>query len=239
MLSIERPVFDAVTAVGMGMLAFGMSVAWAAQFARHVRPYLNQVVAALVLLWVGSLVGDASGLFRRVDIIPPPFLLTGFVCLSLVAVAGFGKVGTHLAQTMSIPSLVALQIFRMPLEFLMLRAATLSIMPLEFSMQGYNLDVLTGAGALALRIYMAATRRPPLNLVRVWNLLGIACLVVIAALAVLTSPFVHAFGDTPAHVNTWILFFPYSLLPMCLVSAAVFGHIVLSRKLLWMGRQNA
>jgi hypothetical protein len=163
MLPIERPVFDAVTAMGMGLLALGMSVAWSRQFARHHRAYLPHVLVALVLLWLGSLAGDVSGWFRRVDALPPPFVLTVFMCLGLVAMAGFGKVGAHLAQTMSIQTLVALQIFRLPLELLMLRAATLSIMPVEFSMQGYNLDVLTGAGALALRVYMALARRPSLK----------------------------------------------------------------------------
>jgi hypothetical protein len=40
-----------------------------------------------------------------------------------------------------------------------------------------------------------------------------------------------AFGADPIHINTWILHFPYSLLPLLLVSFAVLGHIVLSRKL--------
>lgn len=62
--------------------------------------------------------------------------------------------------------------------------------------------------------------------------MGIACLLVIAVLAVLTSPNVHAFGAVPQHINSWVLYFPYSLLPSVLVSVALLGHVLLTRKLL-------
>jgi hypothetical protein len=107
----------------------------------------------------------------------------------------------------------------------------LQIMPIEFSMLGYNFDVLTGLGALLLLGYRPLIGELSLGIIKAWNLLGIACLIVIAGLAVATSPQVHAFGPKPEHINTWILFFPYSLLPLLLVGFAVLGHIVLSRKL--------
>jgi hypothetical protein len=59
-----------------------------------------------------------------------------------------------------------------------------------------------------------------------------ACLAAIAALAVLTSPNVHAFGHSPEHINTWVLYFPYAYLPLLLVNFAVLGHVLSTRKLL-------
>jgi hypothetical protein len=137
-----------------------------------------------------------------------------------------------LVRTMSIESLVAMQIFRLPLEILMLRAAYLGIMPIEFSMQGYNLDVLTGLGALLISAYCAWTWGLPLRAIWLWNVLGICSLLAIAVLAALTSPYLHAFGFDAEHINSWVLYFPYSLLPTLLVTYAVFGHVLLTRKLL-------
>ncbi len=137
-----------------------------------------------------------------------------------------------LARELSYTTLLCLQIFRLPLELLMLRAALLGIMPVEFSMLGYNYDVLTGLGALLLTIASALRGTLPKPLLWAWNLLGIACLVVIAALALLTSPRLHAFGTEAAHINTWVQFFPYALLPIVLVSLAVLGHVLMTHKLL-------
>jgi hypothetical protein len=232
---LERPVFDAITAWGMALLACGMAAAWTGLIAKRSRR--DGVVAALALavLLLAHLAGDALGWFSRLDLLPPPFVVMNGVVILVVLALGMGyvgRVGSSAARSVQVETLVALQIFRLPLELLMLRAAYLQIMPLEFSMLGYNLDVLTGIGALFISIYCAWTWSLPVRAIWAWNLLGIACLVVIAVLAVLTSPNVHAFGTGPLHINSWVLYFPYSLLPSVLVSCAVLGHVLLTRKLL-------
>jgi small-conductance mechanosensitive channel len=64
-----------------------------------------------------------------------------------------------------------------------------------------------------------------------WNLWGIACLCVIAVVAMASSPMVRAFGDDPAHVNRWVTTFPFVWLPTILVVAAIAGHVIVWRKL--------
>jgi hypothetical protein len=137
-----------------------------------------------------------------------------------------------LADKLPYKTVVSLQIFRLPLELLMLRAALLGIMPIEFSMLGYNYDVLTGLGALLIVIAINSRGSVPKPVMWVWNLIGIGCLLVIFVLAVLTSPNVHAFGLEPAHMNSWVQYFPYTLLPSVLVTLAIFGHILMTHKLL-------
>jgi glucan phosphoethanolaminetransferase (alkaline phosphatase superfamily) len=173
--------------------------------------------------------------FSRLDILPQPFVILVLVSVGLSVFVGMGwvgRMGDTLVHAMSLKTLVALQIFRLPLELLMLRAAYLGIMPIEFSMRGYNLDVLTGAGAVLILTYCAYTRILPLRTIWLWNVLGIVCLLVIAVLAALTSPNLHAFGRDAQHINSWVLYFPYSMLPTLLVTYAAFGHVLLSRKLL-------
>lgn len=126
-----------------------------------------------------------------------------------------------------------LQAFRLPLELLMLHAAQVGVMPVEFSMVGYNYDVVTGAAALLLGLLLwRHTAVPPL-LVWLWNLWGMACLLVIVGLALATSPNLALFGNDPAHLSLWVLRFPYVWLPVLLVGVAVYGHIIVTRKLLW------
>jgi hypothetical protein len=235
MVSIQRPLFDAVTFWGMLLIVVLMAGVWVVLLARQKKSYgIATFVAIFVVIGV-NVISDQFGWYTRLDILPPPFVAINFVILLILLILGMGyvgQVGNVLVKNLSVQTLVALQIFRLPLEFLMLRAAYLQIMPIEFSMLGYNLDVLTGFGALLLTIYAAWKRAMPKWLVWTWNVMGIVLLLVIAVLAALTSPNLHAFGTAPTHINSWVLYFPYSLLPSILVSCALFGHILLTRKLL-------
>jgi hypothetical protein len=234
-LTIERPAFDVTTAWGIALLAALMAAAWVWLLARRHRRYGVAAAVVLGVVLVANVAGDQLGWFSRLDILPPPFVVMNFAILAWVLAVGLGytgHIGPALLRSVQVETLVALQIFRLPLELLMLRAAYLQIMPVELSMLGYNLDVLTGLGALLISAYCAWTWSLPLKAIWLWNVLGMACLAVIALLAVLTSPTVHAFGAAPEHVNSWVLYFPYSLLPSVLVGFAVLGHVLLTRKLL-------
>lgn len=235
MVSIQRPLFDAVTFWGMLLIVIMMAGAWIVLLTRLKKSF-GVATFFLIFVVIGiNIISDQLGWFARLDVLPPPFVAMNFAILLLLFVLSMGyvgQVGNVLVKNVSVETLVALQIFRLPLEFLMLRAAYLQIMPMEFSMLGYNLDVLTGLGALLLTMYAACRRSMPKILVWAWNVMGIFFLLVIAILAVLTSPNLHAFGVASNHINSWVLYFPYALLPSVLVSFAVLGHILLTRKLL-------
>lgn len=234
-LVLQRPAFDAIVLCGMLMLAGLMSWAWLSVLRKTSTSAYLCCAAAFAAILLANLGGDALGLFMRTDLQPPPFVILVSLSIGLGVAVGLGflgGVGDSLVRGMQVETLVALQIFRLPLELLMLRAAYLGIMPMEFSLIGYNFDVLTGLGALLISIYCAWTWALPLRVVWAWNVLGIACLVAIILLAAATSPNVHAFGMDAKHINSWVLYFPYSLLPTFLVSFAVFGHVLLTRKLL-------
>jgi hypothetical protein len=164
----------------------------------------------------------------------PVLMLTAWIRLFWQAKprGALRQLSRRLASKLSYKTLVSLQIFRLPLELLMLRAALLGVMPVEFSMLGYNFDVLTGLGALLLTITIVLRGAVPKSLLWAWNMLGIICLLVIVVLAFLTSPNIHAFGLESVHINSWVLYFPYSFLPTVLVPLAALGHILTTHKLL-------
>ncbi len=64
-----------------------------------------------------------------------------------------------------------------------------------------------------------------------WNALGFACLLVIAVIAITTSPILRVFGEGPSNVNYWVAYFPFVLLPAACVVFALAGHIVVLRRL--------
>jgi hypothetical protein len=189
-----KPVFDLVVYIGMLVLAIAMAIGWTVRMAQHSKPLGQLAGASFAGIAILGGIASYAGLFANTAAQPPLFVVVEFVLLLGFIGFAMSARGLTLAKAMPWKVLVGLQVFRLPLELFMLRAALIGIMPKEFSMLGYNFDVLSGALSLALLIYISKTEQAPRALLWIWNGFGIACLCVIAVLAALTSPNIHAFG---------------------------------------------
>ncbi len=160
---------------------------------------------------------------------PPLFMPLMLACLVLAASTALSSIGARLVASVPLWLLVGAEGFRLPLELVMHRAARDGVMPVEMSYSGYNFDIVTGATALvlALLIYWG---HAPRALVALWNVMGVVLLAIVVGVAGAGLPWVAAFG--PDHVNEWVLHFPYVWLPTVLVPAALFGHVLVFRRLL-------
>ena len=236
---VPAPAYDAIAAWGIGGLAVVMALVAFAVAARW-RAARAGTAALAILAWMAVTAAAAlSGRLARFDMLPPPMAILILSVLAVSFAIGLGRVGGTLAAAVPLATLVGVQAFRLPLELAMHRAATLGIMPAELSYSGYNLDILTGAGAVLLALLLRAGVVVPRAVVWVWNAWGLWCLAVITAVAVTSSPMVRGFGDDPRHMNTFVLYFPYVWLPAVLVTVALAGHLVVTRALLAARRPAA
>jgi hypothetical protein len=191
-------------------------VAWAAGSVRLTFSILAWMLIAAVLA--------LSGLLNRFSATPPP--------IALLVISGF--IGTIAVGTSSwvrrlielpLATLIAAQAFRIFVEILIHESSTIGLAPLQMTWEGYNSDILTGVTALALAPFARAV---PTRLVFIWNCLGLALLIWVVGIAIVSFP-------TPFQLlrpdNTWVASFPYVWLPSLLVPAALLGHIVIFRKL--------
>jgi hypothetical protein len=144
---------------------------------------------------------------------------------------GLSPIGGRLARRLPLAVLVGLQGFRLPLELCMHEAAREGVMPVQMTFTGLNFDIVTGASAVVLALWLA-TGQAPRALVVGWNALGALLLAAIGAIAVLSMPAIHAFGTAPERLNTWVGQFPFVWLPTVLVAFALAGHLVIARRLL-------
>ena len=102
------------------------------------------------------------------------------------------------------------------------------LMPEQMSYTGRNFDVLTGGTAIvvaALSRWGVGGRR----LVTVWNVAGLALLINIVTVAILSTPRFAAFG--PERPNLFVTYPPFVWLPAVLVLAALAGHLIIFRAL--------
>jgi hypothetical protein len=173
----------------------------------------------------------ARGFIAQFEQRPPPMLFVFLVVIALGVALGFSRVGDRLIRGISLPVLIGIQAFRFPLELVMHRAAVEGVMPVQMSYSGWNFDILTGITAIFVSILLAIGWMPRWG-IWLWNIGGIALLAGIIILAAASSPMIRAFGDEPPRVNTWVAYFPFIWLPAVLVVAAIFGHVVITRKLL-------
>ena len=128
------PAFDAITAAGIGGLALAMAaiVAWLrGRFEGAVTGARSAVVLAMWTALVG--VVAAAGALARFDRTPPPMALLLPVIFGGSIVLALSAVGRSMAQAWPLAALVGVQMFRLPLELVMHRAARLGIMPEELS----------------------------------------------------------------------------------------------------------
>lgn len=191
------------------------------------RPALT--AAAGAGLWM-ALTGGAAVAGWLSFTTTPPTMVPLLLAMAVLAVGlGVSRVGERLATGLPLAALVAAQGFRLPLELLMHRAYEERVMPVQMSFSGLNFDIVTGITALVVAGLLAAGRMPPWG-VRAWNWLGIALLVNIVAIAILSAPLpFRVFMNEPA--NVWVTQAPFVWLPTVMVLAAVLGHIVVHRRL--------
>lgn len=216
------------------IVATGFALAYGVARARlgHPRGPALRSAFGFAVFWLALTGGvAASGLLTRFDLRPPPMAIMLVASVGLGLGLGLSRVGDTFARGLPLAALVGAQGFRFPLELVMHAAAREGTMPHEMSFSGFNFDILTGLGALLLLTRIKPGGDLPRGLVWGWNVLGSALLLNIVTVAVLASPMLQAFGSDPAHVNRWVLYFPFVFLPTVLVASAVLGHVVVFRAL--------
>jgi hypothetical protein len=188
------------------------------------------VVAIVLILWlVVPAVLASRGVLDRYS--PPPapgFILIGVITLGTVILA-FSRFGTRLVGAMPLAGLVGYQVFRVPLEWALHRLYSEGVIPVQMTYAGQNFDIVTGVLAAALGFWLWAGHRT-VWLVMAWNIVGLALLINIVTVAILSSPVpFRYFMNDPA--NLLPSTFPYVWLPSFLVQAALFGHLLVFRAL--------
>jgi hypothetical protein len=213
-----------LTYVGFTALPVAMAIliAWAAR---------SRLLTFSILAWM--LIGAAlarSGILNRFSSIPPPIAL--FFASGFVATIALGM-SRWVRRLIELPLaiLIAAQSFRILVEILMHEASTVGLAPIQMTWGGCNFDILTGITALALAPFAKAV---PTRLVFIWNCLGLALLIWVVGIAIVSLPTRFQLLQPD---NTWVASFPYVWLPTVLVTAALLGHIIIFRKLAM--KQNA
>ncbi len=195
-------------------------------------------VTLLLGFWTwlfGRRVGIGLGLFLtltglaanagwlRFGSMPPPIFLalapTTILTILLARSEAAGRVSTGL--------LIGYQSFRIFVEIFLWWGHREGIVPVQLTWEGRNFDVLTGVSA-PLVAWLASRREASTWLLAAWNFMGLALLVNVVTVAALSMPTpFQRFHPT----NLFVAEAPFIWLPLFLVQSALFGHVVLMRRI--------
>lgn len=197
---------------------------------RHARVGILPTLGALVAcIGVPGVLASREAL-NRYDPLPPPalLLLLGLTLLTVAIV--LSPVGARLAAGIGLGAMVTFQAFRIPVELLLHRLYVEGVVPVQMTYEGRNFDVITGISGLALGLWLLRRKAVPRAVVLGWNLVGLALLVNIVAIAVVSTPVAfRRFLDSPPH--TLPSTFPFIWLPSFLVQVALGSHLLVFRQL--------
>ncbi len=188
------------------------------------------IASALVFLgWlvVPAVLALRGALDRWSPMPAPPVVMMGVLTLGTIGLA-LSPFGARVAERFSLAALVGYQFFRVPVEWLLHRLMHEGFVPIQMTFAGRNFDIVSGILAALVAMYRLGGGRAR-GAVLLWNLIGLALLLNIGTIAVLSTPAIHAFPNPPANVLPAV--FPWVWLPSFLVQAALFGHLVVFRAL--------
>lgn len=164
-----------------------------------------------------------SGLAREhvIPIVPVIFITMMILTLAL----GFSSSGLKVAQTFSLSALVAFHAFRFPLELILHHWADTGTIPNTMTWTGQNFDIFSGLLALVAMPFVSRSRQ----FAWAFQIVGVGLLINVLRVVILSSPFPFSWSlENPLQLA---LYFPYVLIAPLFVAPAIFGHIILGRKL--------
>jgi hypothetical protein len=174
-------------------------------------------------------VAAANGFLRDFSSRPPRLLLLMVILTANTLAVALSSLGRRLASQIPLWGLVGFQSFRILVEILLWGLHRAGSLPVQMTFEGYNFDVLTGLSAIGVAWAIRARRMPTWG-VRVWNLCGLALLLNVVIIAVLSMPTpFRAFLHGPP--NAVVAQLPFVWIPCVMVQAALLGHILVFRSL--------
>lgn len=221
-VTTEELLFTAL--VGLVGRLFIYSLGLALRGAARVRV---TILLLLVTIVVPALLA-ASGQLTRYNSAPPTALVPVMVATLTTFVVAFSPIGGRIAARAPLAGLIGYQAFRIAVELILHRLYTTGVIPVQMTYAGRNFDILSGLSATVLGLWLLRAPVPAI-VIRLWNIAGLALLVNIVAIAVLSAPVpFRAFHNEPANLLPGT--YPYVWLPTFLVQAALFGHLLVFRR---------
>lgn len=224
-----------VVALVFVVLAGQLAGVWHA--ARNRGESVNQARGAVVrsglvmaLLLAVVMLASGYGILARFDATPPYMMRFLLACvIGTVLMGSLSRYGARLAYGLPVAAIVGFQAFRIMVEFPLHEFYREGLAPVQITYLGRNFDIITGITAIPVA-WLAARGKASRPLLLAWNCLGLGLLANVVTVAVLSMPGpLRLFMNEPS--TRLVAELPYVFVPAVFVTTALFGHVLLFRRL--------
>ncbi|MBY0482475.1 MAG: hypothetical protein K2Q21_14055 [Chitinophagaceae bacterium] len=191
------------------------------------KPFLT-----LISVWIGfQTILGLSGFYKIANTMPPRFVLLLLPPTILIITRFSTENGRTFMDQLDIKKLTLFHILRIPVEIVLFWLFTYRAIPGLMTFEGRNFDIFSGITAPMIYYFGFIKKQLHSSIILFWNFICLALLLNIAFNAILSLPtsFQQFAFDQP---NIAILYFPFVLLPACLVPMVLFSHLVSIRQIL-------
>ena len=190
---------------------------------------LVPMLAIGVALWLTLIsVLAARQVFFDFTTMPPKFLIVIIVPLVAIVYLTSRSATKKIVGQMPPHTILYLQSFRIIVEILLWLLFLENLIPEQMTFEGRNFDIL--AGIFGIVAGWIIFRKPSRMVLWVYNIAGLALLINIVTIAILSTPLpIRVFMNDPA--NTIVTQFPVVWLPGALVPLAYTLHILSFRQI--------
>lgn len=189
------------------------------------------LIGWLMLLAVLALIG----FFSNFEALPPrpSFVLISTTIVTVLLLTN--KTFHQIAISVPAHETAYFQAFRVPLEIVLWLLFVKHVIPVQMTFEGYNFDVVPALIGPVIGYFVFQKKILPRWVALVWNVVGIATVLIIVTIATLSLPSpIRQFMNEPA--NTFIAYFPYIWLPGFLVPMALLMHVVNIKQILHLNK---
>jgi hypothetical protein len=158
----------------------------------------------------------------------PFILLPPILCMAFTF--GTNK-GRAFIDSLDLPMLTLFHVIRIPVEIVLFWLFINNSIPEAMTFHGRNFDIFSGLSAPVVYYFGFIKKTISKTAIVVWNLICLALLVNIVSTAILALPgrYQHYGFEQP---NIAVGYFPFVLLPACLVPLVLFSTLAAIRQLL-------
>jgi hypothetical protein len=230
-LKITQIGFVVLTLLSVGLVGFGLNQV----LKRHFLAIRIQVMRNYYLgigIWIALLsILSLTGFTTDFDSMPPKFAVVILIPLITFIFLWRNKTVKLILKEIPLSWLTYLQSFRVVVEIFLWLLFLAEIAPIQMTFEGRNHDILVGLSAPIAAVLFLRKGKLNKKAMMVWNFLGLALLVNIVTIALLSTPTpLRVFMNDPA--NTIVAEFPIVFLPGVLVPLAYYLHLLSLQKLL-------
>jgi hypothetical protein len=212
-------------------ITFGATVVFAtwlfAKATNYSKPFLTILMVWLAIQSVLGIVG----FYSDPDTMTTRFPLLFFPALLFIIITFLTKKGRAFIDQLDLPTLTIFHIIRIPVEIVLFWLFVNNSIPEAMTFHGRNFDILSGISAPFVYYFGFIRKTMNKTLIIAWNIICLLLLLNVVSAAILSLPArFQQFGfEQP---NVALGYFPFVLLPACLVPLVLLSTFAAIRQLL-------